>query len=1131
MTRRISLLALAVATVASSAGAAWAQTNELYLNSQAGDYVGQGQLSTYTTGTFGTNSVVGAVEVSFHTDAYEHWWYLDFAAPEGQPLSPGVYEGATRYPFQSPKHGGLSVSGDGSGCNKLTGRFLVIDATYDPSGNVVSFAADFEQHCEGSTPALYGAIRINSSLPITPRLAVGDGAVVEGPTGGEMTFTISLSQPSADVVSVNYATADGTALAGSDYVARAGSVSFEPLETSKPITISIRNDHAAEGDQYFLVDLSSGGVAIADGEGKGTIVDGEGPQSFLVLDSQPGDYIGLGLKQKLTVVDGDFTAGLLYGPALNVHFDGDTWWDTDFAAPGGAILTPGVYENATRLPFQAPSVPGLDVSGDGRGCNTLAGRFVVLDATYDASGNPLSFAAEFEQHCEGSQAPALNGAIWFNSTAKTAPMSSGGGQYQFSAPSYVAGESSGVARVRVQRLDGNASLGTVDYSTVDGTASSAPGADQDYKETAGTLTFAGRQRIATVRVPIVRDALDETNESFVLKLSNPQPILEGAELGPRDTALVTIADDDRGGSLQFSAASYRVSAATSAAAARLTVKRSGGVAGGVTVHYATSDGTATAGADYAAASGDLTFSSAGAGARMQALTIPVSQNGAGAKSFKVTLTAPTGGATLATIESATVTILGAEPTVGFGGAAFSARTSQASALVTVRRGPPLAGVVAVHYATSPGTAGNNGADYDDVSGDLTFRQGVSATRFRVPVTRDAYVDDPKTVILTLSSPTWSLGTAVLDPTLVTSTLTIVNPNVTPSVDFSARTYMVNEASRKALITVERSGDTAGTLTVAYEATGGTAINGDPAVDPDTDFTLAPGTLTFGPGAARAGFQIAVVDDLADEGTETVALQLSNPSWTGGPAVVAGDGMATLNITDNEPTIQFSAASYNVGEAARSVTVTVERTGRVKAAATVGYSVTGGTAVPDTGAGGDYLAIAPETLHFLPGQAAKAIVIQLEPDTFVDGRRTIELTLTGPTGAPLGTPATAVVAVKDDDVGGSAQFALGASSVAESAGEARIIVTRSRGAASEATVHFATLDGDPGTTAVAGTDYASISGTLVFAAGQKNATISVPVFDDGVSDGGVVSVVVGLDGPGGGLSLGSPAVSTLWIVRE
>ena len=105
------------------------------------------------------------MNVDFAGNAPGDFWSVDLAAPASATLVPGVYEGATRWPFQAAGAPGLSVSGDGRGCNTLTGRFVVLEATYDVNGKVQSFAADFEQHCEGFVPALFGSIRYHAGDP------------------------------------------------------------------------------------------------------------------------------------------------------------------------------------------------------------------------------------------------------------------------------------------------------------------------------------------------------------------------------------------------------------------------------------------------------------------------------------------------------------------------------------------------------------------------------------------------------------------------------------------------------------------------------------------------------------------------------------------------------------------------------------------------------------------------------------------------------------------------------------------------------------------------------------------------------------------------------------------------------
>ncbi len=90
------------------------------------------------------------------------------------------------------------------------------------------------------------------------------------------------------------------------------------------------------------------------------------------------------------------------------------WWDADFAAPSGAgPLNEQVYPTASRHPFQPPGVAGLDVTGDGRGCNQSSGRFQVHRLRTDTMGLLSEFTATFEQFCENTQTNVLRGCVKF----------------------------------------------------------------------------------------------------------------------------------------------------------------------------------------------------------------------------------------------------------------------------------------------------------------------------------------------------------------------------------------------------------------------------------------------------------------------------------------------------------------------------------------------------------------------------------------------------------------------------------------------------------------------------------------------------------------------------------------------
>ena len=110
-------------------------------------------------------------------------------------------------------------------------------------------------------------------------------------------------------------------------------------------------------------------------------------------------------------------------------------------------------------------------------------------------------------------------------------------------------------------------------------------------------------RTKTFTVRILQDRTIEPTETVNLTLSAPTG--GGQLVTGRDTAVLSITEDDIGGVMQFSAATYTVGEAAGNAA--IVISRTGSTAGGATVDYATSDGTGTAGTDYTATTGTATF--------------------------------------------------------------------------------------------------------------------------------------------------------------------------------------------------------------------------------------------------------------------------------------------------------------------------------------------------------------------------------------------------------------------------------------------------------------------------------------------------------------------------------------------
>ena len=184
--------------------------------------------------------------------------------------------------------------------------------------------------------------------------------------------------------------------------------------------------------------------------------------------------------------------------------------------------------------------------------------------------------------------------------------------FMLSSATYLVSERSSHAVITVVRTGSLAEEISVDYATIDGTA----WAGSDFEGLTNTLVFPRGVRKKFIRVPIVRDTDDEQNETFGIELSNPFPA--EAVLGEPVTAQVTIVDNDTGGVIRFSSSVYTSNERAENAA--ITVVRTKGGAGGVTVDFTVVPITASPDEDYLAQTGRVTF---GPGERKQIINLPL----------------------------------------------------------------------------------------------------------------------------------------------------------------------------------------------------------------------------------------------------------------------------------------------------------------------------------------------------------------------------------------------------------------------------------------------------------------------------------------------------------------------------
>jgi hypothetical protein len=173
-----------------------------------------------------------------------------------------------------------------------------------------------------------------------PSVSIGDPTITEGNTGTlNAVFTVTLSAASSQAVTVNYATADGDATAGTDYQARSGQVTIPAGQTSATIAVPVIGDRIAENSEVFSLRLTNPTNAfIADGFGLATIVDNEPRISINNVSKAEGNA-------KTTTFTFTVSLSAAYDQAVTVNYktaNGSATAGSDYQAKTGSVtFAPG----------------------------------------------------------------------------------------------------------------------------------------------------------------------------------------------------------------------------------------------------------------------------------------------------------------------------------------------------------------------------------------------------------------------------------------------------------------------------------------------------------------------------------------------------------------------------------------------------------------------------------------------------------------------------------------------------------------------------------------------------------------------------------------------------------------------
>ncbi len=702
---------------------------------------------------------------------------------------------------------------------------------------------------------------------VDPAITIDDVTVNEA--AGTATFTITLDQPTTATVSVNFATANGSATAGADYSAASGTVTFAPGVTTQTVTVAILDDGTYEGAETFNV-LLSGAVnaTIADASGLGTILDdgngsggndddrpviavssptvGEGGQAVFTVSLSNASTTAVTFNP--TLASGSAAVGTDTATALE-YFDGTVWVPVPV---GGVTIAAG----STSVQVRVATTD--DVAAEGDETFTLTAN-VTAGVTANASAV--------------GTATIIDGVDVTTLTLTATPSVAEGGSIV-----YTATLSNAAVTPLTVTLSNGATIAIAAGAASGAVSVAAPGEDPYIDAGSVSATIAGTAGggfeslvvDATPAVTTVTDTIDTTTVS----ITGDASVAEGAT------------------------AAYTVSLTSPAQTA-------------VTINL-TYSGTATDGTDFTGVA-SVTIP---AGASSAAFNIATLQDvlAEGAESFTVTIASAAGGnfenlvisstngaATTSITDDDTPTLAVSSPTVGEGGfAVFTVSLSNPST-TDVSFNPTLAS-----GSATVGTDTATALEYFDGSawlavpvGGVTIAAGQTSVQVRVATIDDFAAEPDEAFALTatvsagLTANASATGTAtIIDDVDATTVSLTATPSVAEGGSIVYTATLSNAAATAMTVTLSNGA----VITIAAGATSGSTPVAAPSDDPYIDAGSVAATIASTSGG---GLEALSIDATAAVTTVTDTIDVTTATLTATPSVVEG-GTITYTVSLGAP---------------------------------------------------------------------------------------------------------------------------------------------------------------------------------------------------------------------------------------
>ena len=733
-------------------------------------------------------------------------------------------------------------------------------------------------------PTATGTIYDND-LP--PTLSIADATATEGSGVG---FVVTLSAQSEKTVTVRATPSvanpavDGSAVAADFTALAAGTLTFSPGSTTQRVVVQTTDDAPDEPDETFTVTLSGAtNATLADDTATGTILDNDPLPSLSIAFNNLAD-------------------GLNEADHANAP---QTYHVT------ATVTRTGATNREVVVSFTVGEDPDDDTENadfheiDPASRTLTFGGSVSADIKIKLADDLIGEEDEYFTVRLKDPTNAVLGVA-----AATARINRDNDPAVLTVADTSASES-GPVKFTVEMSAARDYAVTVDYAASIGNDDTATAADLTLAS--GTLTIKTGDKSGAVSVPIVDDGIGEADETFTLRLSNPQGIsadgvtAQNPTLG-NSTATGTILDDDAPAAFNVADVS-----AIEGDTLAFVVSASSGSLAAMTVAYEIKLGQVGAGFHTAGPNdftnldavqkGTLTFAANATGNELKQTVKLVTRDDSDDEAnenctlelSKPTIADPALPKPTIADGSAVGTILDDDDPPSLNVAdAWAAEGDTLKFVVTLALNSTEARseAVTVDYATSYGTA--TSADFTEAKGTLTFAASDTEKTVAVVTTEDAVREGNETFTLALSSPSANatIGTA-------TATGTIFDDDGTPTLSVADARATEGDTLKFAVALSPVSSEA---VTVDYETV---ILAGNSASA--NDLTLGSGTLTFAAGAGLATVAVATTQDVFRERDETFTLRLLNASAT----ATIGTATATGTIVDDEDYPVFGQISLTV----------------------------------------------------------------------------------------------------------------------------------------------------------------------------------------------------------------------------